>query len=65
LRDAVPPRARASRTARRPAKHRGFKWALALAAIGPPTLIVAGLVTGSKDLFSSTTLVLMAYILAP
>jgi hypothetical protein len=54
----------ASRTARRPANHWVLKWALALATIGLPTLIVAALVTGSKNLFSSTTVALMAYILA-
>jgi DUF1707 SHOCT-like domain len=54
----------ASRTARRPANHWVFKWALALATIGLPTLIAAALVTGSKNLFSSTTVALMAYILA-
>jgi hypothetical protein len=41
-----------------------FKWALALATVGLPTLIAAALVTGSKNLFSSTTVALMAYILA-
>ena len=54
----------ASRTARRPANHWVLKWALALATIGLPTLIAAALVTGSKNLFSSTTVALMAYILA-
>ena len=54
----------ASGTARRPANHWVFKWALALATVGLPTLIAAALVTGSKNLFSSTTVALMAYILA-
>lgn len=54
----------ASCTARRPANHWVFKWALALATIGLPVLIAAALVTGSKNLFSSTTVALMAYILA-
>jgi DUF1707 SHOCT-like domain len=62
--DWPPPELPASRTARRPANHWVFKWALALATIGLPTLIAAALVTGSKDLFSSTTVALMAYILA-
>src|SRR4029077_8969816 len=62
--DWPPPELPASRTARRPANHWGFKLALALATIGLPVLITAALVTGSKDLFSSTPLALMAYILA-
>ena len=62
--DWPPPELPASRTARRPANHGGVKWALALATIGLPVLITAALVTGSKDLFSSTPLALMAYILA-
>ena len=62
--DWPPPELPASRTARRPANHWGFKLALALATIGLPVLITAALVTGSKDLFSSTPLALMAYVLA-
>jgi len=62
--DWPPPELPASRTARRPANHWGFKLALALATIGLPVLITAALVTGSKDLFTSTPLALMAYILA-
>src|SRR6266699_2909792 len=45
--DWPPPELPASRTARRPANHWVFKWALALATIGLPTLIAAALVTGS------------------
>jgi hypothetical protein len=62
--DWPPPDLPASRTARRPANHWGFKWALALATIALPTMIAATLATRSKDLFSSTTLALMAYVLA-
>ena len=62
--DWPPPELPASRTARRPANHWGFKLALALATIGLPVLITAALVTGSKDLFTSAPLALMAYILA-
>ena len=60
--DWPPPELPASRTARRPTNHQLA--ALALATIGLPVLITAALVTGSKDLFSSTPLALMAYILA-
>jgi hypothetical protein len=59
-----PPELPASRTARRPANHWGVKWALALATIALPTMIADALITGNKDLFSSTTVALMAYILA-
>jgi Domain of unknown function (DUF1707) len=59
-----PPELPASGTARRPANHGGLKWALALATIALPIMIAEALATGSKDLFSGTTLALMAYILA-
>lgn len=59
-----PPELPASGTARQPANHWGLKWALALATIGLPIMIAEALATGSKDLFSGTTLALMAYILA-
>ena len=42
----------------------GAKWALTLATIALPIMIAEALATGSKDLFSGTTLALMAYILA-
>jgi Domain of unknown function (DUF1707) len=58
-----PPELPASATARRPANHWGLKWALALATIALPIMIVEALATGSKDLFSGTTLALMAYVL--
>jgi hypothetical protein len=59
-----PPELPASRTARRPANHWGVKWALALATIALPTMIAGALITGDRNLFSSTTVALMAYILA-
>jgi hypothetical protein len=59
-----PPELPASGTARRPANHWGLKWALTLATIALPIMIAEALATGSKDLFSGTTLALMAYILA-
>lgn len=59
-----PPELPASGSARRPANHWGLKWALALATIALPIMIAEALATGSKDLFSGTTLALMAYILA-
>jgi hypothetical protein len=62
--DWPPPELPASSTARRPANHWGVKWALALATIALPAMIAGALVTGNRDLFSSTTVALMAYILA-
>ena len=62
--DWPPPELPASSTSRRPANHWGVKWALALATIALPTMIVGALITGNRDLFSSTTVALMAYILA-
>ena len=62
--DWPPPELPASSTARRPANHWGVKWALALATIALPAMIAEALVTGNRDLFSSTTVALMAYILA-
>ena len=59
-----PPELPASSTARRPANHWGVKWALALATIALPTMIAGALITGNRNLFSSTTVALMAYILA-
>ena len=59
-----PPELPASGTARRPANHWGFRWALALATVALPIMITETLVTGSKDLFSGTALALMAYIFA-
>ena len=47
-----------------PANHWGVKWALALATIALPAMIAGALITGNRDLFSSTTVALMAYILA-
>ena len=44
------------------ANHWGVKWALALAAIALPH--APPLITGNRNLFSSTTVALMAYILA-
>ena len=58
-----PPELPASGTARRPANHWGLKWALILATIALPIMIAETLATGSNDLFSGTTLALMAYIL--
>ena len=58
-----PPELPASGAARRPANHWGLKWALVLATIALPIMIAEALATGSKDLFSGTTLALMAYIL--
>ena len=62
--DWPPPELPASSTARRPANHWGVKWALALATIALPTMIAGALITGNRNLFSSTTVALMAYILA-
>jgi hypothetical protein len=62
--DWPPPELPASSTARRPANHWAVKWALALATIALPAMIAGALVTGNRDLFSSTTVALMAYILA-
>ena len=62
--DWPPPELPASSTARRPANHWGVKWALALATIALPAMLAGALVTGNRDLFSSTTVALMAYILA-
>jgi hypothetical protein len=62
--DWPPPELPASSTARRPANHWGVKWALALATIALPAMIAGALITGNKNLFSSTTVALMAYILA-
>ena len=62
--DWPPPELPASSTARRPANHWGVKWALALATIALPAMIADALITGNRDLFSSTTVALMAYILA-
>jgi hypothetical protein len=62
--DWPPPELPASSTARRPANHWGVKWALALATIALPAMIAGALITGNRDLFSSTTVALMAYILA-
>ena len=58
-----PPELPASGAARRPANHWGLKWALVLATIALPVMIAEALATGSKDLFSGTTLAMMAYIL--
>ena len=58
-----PPELPASGAARRPANHWGLKWALVLATIALPIMIAEALATASKDLFSGTTLALMAYIL--
>jgi uncharacterized protein DUF1707 len=46
-----------------PANRWGLKLALALAAVALPIVIAEALVTGSKDLFSGTTLALMACVL--
>jgi hypothetical protein len=62
--DWPPPELPASSTARRPANHWGVKWALALATIALPAMIAGALITGNRNLFSSTTVALMAYILA-
>jgi len=60
---AWPPPELPASAARRPANHWGLKWALVLATIALPIMIAEALATGSKDLFSGTTLALMAYIL--
>jgi len=58
-----PPELPASGAARRPANHWGLKWTLVLATIALPIMIAEALATGSNDLFSGTTLALMAYVL--
>jgi len=60
---AWPPPELPASAARRPANHWGLKWALVLATIALPIMIAEALATGSKDLFSGTTLAMMAYIL--
>lgn len=62
--DWPPPELPASSTAQQQANHWGVKWALALATIALPAMLAGALVTGNRDLFSSTTVALMAYILA-